>query len=90
MAHKTQEKLLSDLQNLNSKVKVGDKFFHYKHPDSFYRIVAVGLIEATEEPCVVYQAEYGDKITWVRTEAEFFGKVTLDNGEKVDRFSKIS
>lgn len=88
--HKTQEELLKELEKLNSKVKVGDKFSHYKHPESFYKIVAVGLIESSETPCLVYQAEYGDKLIWVRTEDEFFAKVTLDNGGVVDRFSKVS
>lgn len=89
MAHKDQQDLLKDLENLRSKVKVGDKYFHYKHPDQYYHVVAVGFIEANEEPCVVYEAEYGDKITWVRTEGEFFAKVKLDNGTEVDRFTKV-
>jgi hypothetical protein len=87
--HKDQKQLLKDLENLKSKVKVGDKFFHYKHHDQYYQIVAIGFIEATEEPAVVYQAEYGDKITWIRTESEFFAKVTLEDGTIVDRFTKV-
>ena len=87
--HKTQEQLLNELKRLNKKIKVGDKFYHFKYPDQFYTIVAVGFIESTEEPCITYQAEYGDKITWVRTENEFFAKVTLEDGTIVDRFSKI-
>lgn len=88
--HKTQEELIKDLKKLKSKVNVGDKFSHYKHPESLYIIIALGFIEATETPCVVYQAEYGDQITWVRTEDEFFAKVTLEDGRVVDRFTKIS
>lgn len=87
--HKTQEQLLAELKRLEKKVKVGDKFSHYKHPDQFYKIIAVGFIESTEEPCITYQAEYGDKITWTRTDGEFFAKVTLENGNIVDRFTKV-
>lgn len=90
MPHKTQDELLKDLKRLEEKVKVGDKFSHFKHPDQFYTIVAVGFIEATEEPCITYQAEYGDKITWTRTESEFFSKATLEDGSSVDRFVKVS
>lgn len=90
MAHRDQTKLLKDLESLKSKIKVGDKYYHYKHHDQFYHIVAVGFIEATEEPCVVYEAEYGDKITWVRTENDFFAKVKLEDGTEVDRFTKVS
>lgn len=89
MAHKEQRNLLSDLKKLKSKIKVGDRYYHYKHPDQFYHIVALGFIEATEEPCVVYEAEYGDKLTWVRTESKFFAKVDTEGGSPVDRFTKV-
>ena len=90
MAQKDQAQLSKDLADLKSKVKVGDRFYHYKHPDQFYHILAVGFIETTEEPCVVYESEYGDKITWVRTSSEFFARVKLENGAEVDRFTKVS
>lgn len=90
MSHKDQTQLLKKLENLKSKIKVGDKYIHYKNPDQFYKIIAIGFIESTEEPCVVYQAEYGDKITWVRPQNDFFAKVTLDNESVVDRFTKAN
>ena len=88
MAHKESEELLSDLDKLKQFVNTGDKFYHYKHPEQHYLILAVGFIEDTEEPCVIYQAEYGEKFVWVRTQDEFFAKVDLD-GTQVDRFTKI-
>jgi len=90
MAQKDQAQLSKELENLRSIIKVGDKYYHYKHLDQFYHILAIGFIEATEEPCIVYEAEYGDKITWVRTANEFFAKVKLENGTEVDRFTKVS
>lgn len=89
MGSKNSQQLLSELDNLKQRINVGDKFYHFKHPESFYIVVAVGFIENNEEPCIVYQAEYGDKITWVRTEDEFFAKVTLEDGSEVDRFTKV-
>lgn len=89
MPHKTQDELLKDLKRLEEKVKVGDKFSHFKHPDQFYTIIAVGFIEATEEPCITYRSEYGDKITWTRTEEDFFSKATLEDGTEVDRFVRV-
>ena len=89
MQHKDQTQLLKELKNLVKKVKVGDKFYHFKHPDQFYKIIAIGFIEASEKPCVVYQGEYGERITWVRTEKEFFSKVTLEGGKIVDRFTRV-
>lgn len=89
MGHKDTAQLLKELQDLKSRINVGDRFYHFKHPESFYRVVAVGFIENNEEPCIVYQAEYGDKFTWVRTEAEFFSKAKLEDGTEVDRFTKV-
>lgn len=90
MAHKGEDELLKNLQALRGKISVGDKYCHYKHPDKYYSILAIGFIEATEEPCIVYQAEYGDRFVWIRTESEFFAKVTLEDGTMVDRFTKVS
>ncbi len=90
MGHKDTAELIKELQELKSKIDVGDRFYHFKHPESFYKVVAIGFIENNEEPCVVYQVEYGDKFTWVRTETEFFSKAKLENGTEVDRFTKVS
>lgn len=87
--HKDSLQLLSDLDKLKQRVNSGDKFYHYKHPDQLYTVLAVGFIEATEEPCIVYQANYGDEFVWVRTETEFFAKVQLEGGTEVDRFTKV-
>ena len=87
MKHKNQEQLSLEIKKL--KVEVGDRYFHYKKPDQFYSIVAVGFMEATEEPCVIYQGEYGKKVAWVRAAKDFLSKVQLPNGTEVDRFTKI-
>ncbi|HKB88846.1 MAG TPA: DUF1653 domain-containing protein [Patescibacteria group bacterium] len=89
MGLKDSKQLLQDLEELKSKVKVGDKYSHYKYPDNLYTIISLGFIEASEESCVVYQAEYGDKLVWVRTEKEFFSKAKLGNGKEVARFTKV-
>lgn len=89
MSHKDQTQLLRDLENLKSKIKVGSKYYHYKHPDQFYHILAIGFIEATEEPCVVYETEYGEKLVWVRPLEDFLAKVKLEDGTEVDRFTKV-
>ena len=77
------------MEELKKKIAIGDKFYHYKHSDQLYHILAIGFIEDTETPCVVYEAEYGHKTAWVRTESEFFAKVTLEDGTVVDRFTKV-
>lgn len=86
---KNKDLLLEELNNLKQRINEGDKCFHYKHPDQLYQIVGVGFVERNGQPCVVYRAEYGDQLTWVRTETEFFAKVKLEDGPEVDRFTKV-
>lgn len=86
--NKDKDLLSKELKNLKLRIDEGDECYHYKHPDQFYQIVGVGFIERNGQPCVVYQVEYGDQLTWVRTEEEFFAKVDLE-GTQVDRFTKV-
>lgn len=88
--NKDRKDLLKEIELLDLKINEGDRFCHYKHPDHFYKVIALGFVESTGETCIVYQAEYGDRITWVRTENEFFSKATLEDGSSVDRFVKVS
>lgn len=90
MAHKEQVELAAEVNEAKLKIEVGAKYFHYKHSDLFYKVLAVGIIEATEEPCVVYEAEYGERLVWVRPLEDFLAKVKLEDGTEVDRFTKVS
>ena len=87
--NKDRDQLSKELNNLKSRIDEGDGCYHYKHPDQLYHVVGIGFIEGNGKSCVVYQAEYGDKLTWVRTQDEFFAKVEVD-GKEVDRFTKVS
>jgi hypothetical protein len=87
--HKGQTQLLKSLKKIRVKVKVGNRYFHYKHPDQPYHVVAVGFIEETLEPAVVYEGEFGERFVWIRTLSDFLAKVKLEDGNEVDRFTKI-
>lgn len=60
---------------------------HYK--GNQYEVIAVGKIEATEEPCVVYKAQYGIGQVWIRPLMNFEETVEV-NGESVPRFRRVS
>ncbi len=62
---------------------------HYKGKQ--YRVIGIGLIEATEEPAVVYEAQYeNDKSKlWVRPVEDFEMMLEVD-GVMVPRFKRIS
>jgi len=53
------------------------RYRHYKSPDMTYKVVAIVIQEADNRPAVVYQAEYGEKITFVRPLSVWFQTVEL-------------
>lgn len=60
---------------------------HYKSDDE-YKILAEAIYENTEEPVVVYQAQYGDKKVFVRPITQFEELVEWE-GNTVPRFTFI-
>ncbi|TSC83466.1 MAG: hypothetical protein G01um101416_1247 [Microgenomates group bacterium Gr01-1014_16] len=88
MGHETQENLDKRLAEARKRVEIGALYYHYKHPEQFYRVLGMHLLEETEEPCVVYQALYGQGLSWVRPVADFTAEVEAD-GKKVKRFEVI-
>jgi hypothetical protein len=76
------------LKEAMKKVRIGGTYVHYRAPEKPYAVLHVGLLEETEEPCVIYQALYGDKLIWIRPLSKFLELVDA-NGEKVQRFKEI-
>ncbi len=76
------------LRDSEKKVRVGGTYVHYRSPDKPYVVLHVALLEADEEPCVVYQALYGDRLIWVRSLSKFLDLVDSE-GQKVPRFKEI-
>ncbi len=64
--HEPQESLIDKLQTAGGQVLVGEIYYHYKNPQHFYTVLNLAITEWNDEPCVVYQAEYGDRLTFVR------------------------
>lgn len=73
-----------------SEPQPGEIYRHTKRGTT-YKIVCVGVIEATEEPCVVYEAldPKSEHRFWVRPLEEFCGQVEFE-GVLVSRFVQIS
>lgn len=74
------------LEQAKSEVTVGARYRHYK--GQHYHVISIGLRENDLEPCVVYQAEYEDKTTWIRPVLSWLEEIEID-GEKVARFMKV-
>lgn len=83
----SQTQLSDRLARAAKQITVGARYVHYKQRT--YKVIALALREEDNEPCVIYQAEYGDHIIWMRPVAGWLEKVEF-NGIKVDRFALLS
>lgn len=82
----SQPQLSAKLAQADKQVTVGARYMHYKQLS--YKVLALALREEDNEPCVIYQAEYGDKVTWIRPVVSWIEEAEVD-GDKVKRFTKI-
>lgn len=88
MSHRSQEEAEALLKDAASRVEVGALYAHYKNPNRLYKVLSLGFIEATDEPCVIYQSDYGAKHVYVRPLENFLDTVEVD-GTRVARFKRI-
>lgn len=89
MEHLPELELRHRLTEAEALVVTGGRYAHYKHPEQPYRVVGFAVREDTQEVCVVYEAEYGERIPFVRTLESFIGSVEAQ-GVSVPRFSRVS
>lgn len=75
---------ITDLGNVD-KIQAGH-YLHYKNKE--YTVLAVGNQYPSNEPHVLYQAQYGDKEFWIRPKDMFMETVEVD-GKIVPRFKFI-
>ncbi len=88
MSHLSEIELSMAIKEIAKEIEVGETYVHFRSPDKPYIILALGLFEQNEEPCVVYKALYGEKLVWIRAVSKFLERVE-HNGEKVPRFRKL-
>jgi hypothetical protein len=87
MAHKGEETLIAEIEKAKSLVSVGGFYTHYKNPDKQYKVTEIAILEATDELCVIYQAQYGEKLTFARPLASWLETIKWQNN-LVPRFTK--
>lgn len=83
----SQAQLADRLRVAGQQVTVGARYMHYKQLS--YKVLALALREEDNEPCVVYQAEYGSNATWIRPVSKWNEEVAV-GGKMVKRFTKIA
>ncbi len=84
----SQEQLKALLEDAKARVQVGARYQHYKSADMTYKVLDIVIQEVDNQPAVVYQAEYGEKITFVRPLSVWLEKVEFA-GTTVSRFTKL-
>jgi hypothetical protein len=85
----SSESLTDCLKNAEDAVPPGSRYAHYKDRARTYRVVTIALIESTLEPAVVYEAEYGDCLSFIRPLTNFLETVSFE-GNAVPRFSRLA
>lgn len=78
--------LLQELAAGSKKVVVGAEYRHYKN--NLYKVITLGLLEENNKVCVIYQAQYGEHLTFIRPLANWLETVNY-NGKKVSRFALV-
>ncbi len=86
--HKSHEELKSELSEAKEKVKVGRVYGHYKRPAETYKVLHLAITEANDTLCVVYQAQYGEKLIFTRPLTSWLEHIEW-NGQAVERFSLL-
>lgn len=87
MSHLDEKLLQKSINDAKKKIKIGGIYRHYKSGD-LYRVLDLGIIEGTDRVCVIYEAQYGRKIVWVRDADSFNEKVSY-LGKDVSRFQLV-
>ena len=88
MVHKDQKTLAKELAKAHRLVEVGSEYIHYKSPDKTYKVTQLAVLEASDEICVIYQAQYGDNLSFVRPLSSWLDIVEW-NDQKLPRFKKV-
>lgn len=89
MTHTSLEELSARLVQAKERVEVGAHYYHYRNPEKYYKVIAIGLSEETEEPVVIYKALSGLDMIWTRP-VSVWTQIIEQDDKKVPRFQKIS
>lgn len=84
----SEAELLQKIFDARSKVVFGGRYAHYKHPQQYYLVQGFAIIEATGSVGVIYQAQYGERLTFIRPLGNWLAEVDHGN-KKVPRFKQV-
>ena len=86
--HEEQIHLKLELEQAQATVEIGRLYRHYKAATKIYKVLDLAFQEDDNVLCVIYRAEYGERITFIRPLVSWLSMVDWE-GKVVPRFSKI-
>ena len=92
MAHTSYRELAQRVKGAEMKVRPGSVWHHWRDPQQHYRVIRVGIDEATEDLVVVYEMLVETKpVVWVRRLRGPDGWLTpvTNKGTEVPRFQRV-
>lgn len=87
--HIPESELQKRLDAAKQQVSVGAQYCHYKGADKIYTVACLGILEATEEVCIIYEAQYGEHLTFIRPLKVWLETVEWQ-GNTVPRFRRLT
>ena len=85
MEHLSEAELKKLLEQAATQVSVGSGYRHYK--GNTYLVTGLAILEAASEVGVIYRAQYGANLTFVRALSSWVEQVEYQ-GQMVPRFQK--
>ena len=80
-------KINETLAKYNYNAQVNELYYHYKRPDRYYRVLNIGIDKETEKVVVIYQAQYGNNLVFVRSIGNWCDNIEIDDKTCVKRFT---
>lgn len=82
----SEEELIKRLDAAQAEAEVGALYRHYKGND--YKVIDLAILESDNSVCVIYQAQYGKRLTFIRPVSVWCETVDFE-GKSLKRFSRI-
>lgn len=89
MSHLDPDILQEALIKAEKLVQIGNLYSHYKNPLNLYKVIALGIQEATDKVCVIYQAENDKGLIFVRDLDNWLENILVE-GKNIKRFKLVT
>lgn len=82
----SEAELQRRLDTAKQQVEIGKLYKHYR--GGLYKVIGVAIEEKDNSIAVIYQAQYGNNLTFIRELGIWLEDVELE-GQKLKRFSRV-